>query len=254
MGGTPVRYEPENLDALLLHPDVYQIFLQAGWISYFKKLQGFNEAEVLEFSQNLADGYSMVHGVWIPVTEESIAAVTGLPTTGEKWFNRKAHLPDAQKGFLMGNERVQMKGRGADVSSLPEPWGKVSEFVKRYITCEGRYQVVYFSDFVLLSHLRHQKLINIPYYLLHCLHNMAHFVKKSKHPMNCLSNHRLIGLLIHRGMGIPNDPLPEVPVPTPVPAIIANPEQPIQCACCYSQPRTVKPCALDCTKQLKPRL
>jgi hypothetical protein len=52
MGGTPVRYEPENMDALLLHPDVYQIFLQAGWISYFKKLQGFNEAEVLEFSQN----------------------------------------------------------------------------------------------------------------------------------------------------------------------------------------------------------
>jgi hypothetical protein len=104
MGGTPVRYEPENLNTLLLHPDVYQIFLWAGWIPYFKKLQGFNEAEVLQFSQNLADGYSMVHRVRIPVTEESIAAVTGLPTTGVKWFNRKAHLPDAQKGFLMGNE------------------------------------------------------------------------------------------------------------------------------------------------------
>jgi hypothetical protein len=124
-------------------------------------------------------------------------------------------------------EQVQTKGRGADVSSLPEPWGKVSEFVKRYITCEGRYQVVYFSDFILLSHLRHQKLINIPYYLLHSLHNMAHFVKKSKHPMNCLSNHRLIGLLIHRGMGIPNDPLPEEEEqPIPMPAVIADPEQP----------------------------
>ena len=54
---------------------------------------------------------------------------------------------------------------------------------------------------------------------------MAHFVKKSKHPMNCLSNQRLIGLLIHRGMGIPNDPLPEVHVPTHVHVIIANPEQ-----------------------------
>jgi hypothetical protein len=93
MGGSAVRYELEKLDALLLHPDVYQIFLQAGWISYFKKLQGFNEAEVLEFSQNLTEGYSMVHGVRIPVTEESMAVVTGLSTTGEIWFNRKAHLP-----------------------------------------------------------------------------------------------------------------------------------------------------------------
>jgi hypothetical protein len=39
---------------------------------------------------------------------------------------------------------------------------------------------------------------------------MAHFVKKSKNPKNCLSNHRLIGLLIRKGMGISNNPLPAV--------------------------------------------
>jgi uncharacterized membrane protein YcgQ (UPF0703/DUF1980 family) len=125
------------------------------------------------------------------------------------------------------SEQVQTKSRGEDVSSLPEPWGKVSKFVKRYITCKGRYQVIYFSYFILLSHLRHQKLINIPYYLIHSLHNMDHFVRKSKHPMNCLSIHKLIWLLIHRGMGIPNDPLPEVEEqPISLHAIIANPEQP----------------------------
>jgi hypothetical protein len=208
MGGSAVRYEPATLDSLLLHPEAYQIFLQAGWISYFKKLKEFSEDEVLEFSQNLTEGYSMVNGVRIPVTEASIVAVTGLPRTGDRWFNRKTHLPDAQKGFLINTERVQTKGRGVDINSLPEPWGKVAEFLKRYITCEGRYQVVYFSDFILLSHLRHQKLINIPYFLLHSLHNMAHFVKKSKSPKNCVSNHRLIGLLIRRGMGISNNPLP----------------------------------------------
>jgi hypothetical protein len=55
---------------------------------------------------------------------------------------------------------------------------------------------------------------------------MAHFVKRSKHPKNCLSNHRLIGLLIRRGMGIPNDPLPEVEEqPNHVPVVMAEPEQ-----------------------------
>jgi hypothetical protein len=225
MGGSTMRYESENFDALLLYPDVYKKFLQARWISYFEKLQGFNEAAVLEFSQNLTQGYSMVQGVRILVAEETVAVVTGLLTTGKRWFSRKAHLPEAQKGFCVDDEQVQTKGRGADIISLPKPWGKVLEFIKRYITCEGRYQVVYFSDFILLSHLRHQKLINIPYYLLHSLHNTTHFVKRSKNPKNCLSNHRLIGMLICKGMGIPNDPLPEVAEqPNPVHVVTAYPD------------------------------
>jgi hypothetical protein len=173
-------------------------------------MKGFNEDEVLEFSQNLTEGYSMVNGVRIPVSEESIVVVTRFPTIGDRWFNRKTHLLYAQKGFLIDNEQVQTKGRGVDVNSLPDPWGKVTEFVKRYITCEGRYQVVYFFDLILLLHLRHQEFINIPYFLLHSLNNMAHFVKKSNNPKNCLPNHRLIGLLIHKGMGISNNPLPVV--------------------------------------------
>jgi hypothetical protein len=51
---------------------------------------------------------------------------------------------------------------------------------------------------------------------------MAQFVKKSKHHMNCLSYHRLIGLLIHNEMRIPKDPLPE---PIPVLAVTADPKQ-----------------------------
>jgi len=148
-----VRYEPANFDTFLLHPEAYQIFLQAGWIPYFKKLEGFNEDEVLEFSQNLTKEYSMVNGVRILVSEESIAAVTGLPTTWDRWFNIKSHLLDAQKAFLVNNEQIRTKGRGADVNSLPEPWGRVAEFVKRYNTCEVRYRVIYLFDFILLSHL-----------------------------------------------------------------------------------------------------
>ena len=120
-----MRYELENIDSLLLHLDVYQIFL-ASWISYFKKLQGFNEAEVLEFSQNLTEGHSLVHEVRILVTKETLAIVSGLVTTGERWFTKKSHLPDADKGFLMDDEKFHTKGRGTDASSLPEPWGNVT--------------------------------------------------------------------------------------------------------------------------------
>jgi hypothetical protein len=89
-------------------------------------MKGFIEDEVLEFSQNVTKGYSMVNGVRILVSEESIASVTGLPRIGDRWFNRKTHLSDAQKGFLVNTEQVQTKGRGADFNSLLEPWGKVT--------------------------------------------------------------------------------------------------------------------------------
>jgi hypothetical protein len=61
---------------------------------------------VLEFSQNLIEGYSMVHGVRILVTEEIVAAMIGLSTIGERWFSRKEHLPEANKGFLVDDEQV----------------------------------------------------------------------------------------------------------------------------------------------------
>jgi hypothetical protein len=78
MGGSAVRHEPATLDSLLLHPEAYQIFLKVGWISYFNKLKEFSEDKVLEFSQNLIEGYSMVNGVRISIIEASIVAVTGL--------------------------------------------------------------------------------------------------------------------------------------------------------------------------------
>jgi len=97
-----------------------------------------------------------VNAIRILVTEEDIATVTWLPMTGERWFSRKSYLPKAQSDFLAEGEQVRPKGKGIDVMLLPAPWGKVAKFLKWYITCEGRYQVVYNSDFIFLSHLRHQ--------------------------------------------------------------------------------------------------
>ena len=73
MGGPLITYEPASTAVLELYPDIYQIFLQAGWIEYFRRLPDFNEQEVLEFACNLTEGFSVVQGIQIPVTEEVIA-------------------------------------------------------------------------------------------------------------------------------------------------------------------------------------
>ena len=56
--------------------------------------------------------------------------------------------------------------------------------------------MVYYSEFPLLSHLRHRALLNIPFYLFNDLHHMAGFVRTTKHPNSSLTHHGLIKLII----------------------------------------------------------
>ena len=206
MGGNLITHEPATTTLLELYPEAYQIFLHAGWLDYFRRLPDFDPQQVLEFACNLTEGFSVFQGVKIPVTEEIIAQVTGLPTKGTRWFSRKHLILNAQQNFLQPGENVEPKGRGVALQSLPQPWPKVAEFVKQYLTCEGRYQVIYQHDFVLLNHLRHGQLINMPYYLLGCLKNMSRYTVNAKHPLQSLKHHRLAQLLINRGLAENNPP------------------------------------------------
>jgi hypothetical protein len=49
---------------------------------------------------------------------------------------------------------------------------------------------------MLLSHLHHGQLLNIPYFLLESLKSMTGSVRHSKHPQTCITNHGLIKLLV----------------------------------------------------------
>jgi hypothetical protein len=207
MGGSAIRNEPATTALLEQYPVAYQIFEQAGWLHYFRRLQWYNEQQVLQFALNLQEDHSIVDRVRISVTEEDIAAVSGLPTAGARIFSRKHIIRGAQQNFFLPEEEIIFKGRGIQLSSLPPPWPGVAKFIKNYLTCEGRYQVVYQHELLLLSHLRHNRHVNIPYYLLGCLRNMVPYCRKAKEPTLPLTHHRLCQLLINRGFEQQNHPL-----------------------------------------------
>ena len=127
-----------------------------------------------------------------------MAEVTGLPQEGRAWFGRRTPTTAEVQEFLREGGGIQMTRRGIELQSLPQPWNQVAIFLKKYITCEGRYQTVYHSEFPLLSHLCHKVLLNIPYYLLNDLHHMAVFFQATKHPLTSLIHHGLIKLIIVR--------------------------------------------------------
>jgi DNA-binding response OmpR family regulator len=122
MGGSAIRNEPATTTLLERYPAAYQIFEQAGWLNYFRRLQWYNEQQVLQFALNLQEDHSVVDGVRISVTEEDIAEVSGLPTDGTRIFSRKHIIRDVQQNFFLPEERIILKGRGVQLSSLPPPW------------------------------------------------------------------------------------------------------------------------------------
>ena len=156
MGGSAIRNEPGSISLLQLFPEVYQIFQQAGWTVYFERLGEFNQEQVLEFAQNLEDNFSVVQGVRISVTEDDIVQVSGLPAEGTRWFSRKQVVLNAQQEFLRPDEQVEPRGRGVSLHSLPQPWPSVAEFIKHYLTCEGRYQVVLKTCLIIVNELNLQ--------------------------------------------------------------------------------------------------
>jgi hypothetical protein len=73
------------------------------------------------------------------------------------------------------------------------------------------YQVVYQHDFLLLSHLRHNRRVNIPYFLLGLIkEHGAYYCRRAKDPTQPLTHHRLVQLLINQGFEQQNHPPPNL--------------------------------------------
>ena len=79
---------------------------------------------------------------------------------------------------------------------------------------------MYQHELLLLSHLRHNKHVNIPYYLLGCLKNMVPYCQKANEPTLSLTHHRLCQLLINRGFEQQDRPINNPPINPPPPAAI----------------------------------
>jgi hypothetical protein len=121
-----VRHEPEDTMRVQKNQEVWKVFENTGWNVYFDILKGSNEEIPMKFTLNLREGSSRVCRIEIPVTEEAIAEVSGLPQNGYRWFSRRSVLPEFPEAFLQAGESIMQKGQGYDQNSLPHPWKEVA--------------------------------------------------------------------------------------------------------------------------------
>lgn len=105
-----------------------------------------------------------------------------------------------KKTFFQPGEDLVEDKNGVRKTSLPPPWDKVNHQIMKYITYEGRFNIVYGYHFRLLHELRYGmdlppvKKLSLPYFLLQSLIECS--TKLHAGVPNQLAHHGLIKLLV----------------------------------------------------------
>jgi len=92
-----------------------------------------------------------VKGLSVVITPKVIRRITALPL-GLPWRkeDKDNNTLAKKKFFLEGEEEMEDKN-GVRRESIPYPWNEVSYHLIKYISCEGRYSVVFGYHFRFLK-------------------------------------------------------------------------------------------------------
>lgn len=136
-----MRKEPLNSSKLYEHPEVVDLFTRAHWISFFHKIQGYDEEVTEEFLMSLKP-HSKTHatvrfrGLTLKLTPDFISRITGLPL-GLPWIKEEKSLGQvAKKTFFLPEEHPVEGKNGVRRTSLLPLWSEFSYQIMKYITCE----------------------------------------------------------------------------------------------------------------------
>ena len=122
----------------------------------------------------------MIRDIQIPVTEEIIVEVTSLPNEGTQWNGKFTTLKEVVECFIETEEELDKKGKGLNPTALNEPWREMVGLIQRYITCDGRYNVVRPCHLKLLATLKHRSVIIFSFFLNAMVHEVVARTQKAK--------------------------------------------------------------------------
>ena len=97
------------------------------------------------------------------------------------YFKTKQFKDKSWPPFISRSRAVSVDWKkGISRSWLIHPWDGIDYIIQKFVTCEGRFNIVYLYHIKLMQHLKNDREINMPYFLLQRISNMAKFVKKQE--------------------------------------------------------------------------
>jgi len=199
------KREPNNTTRIHQRPPMVDIFTRHQLMGFSERMRGYDDDVAREFSISFipltrASANVVVKCLSVAITPEVISRITTLPL-GLPWRKEdKTNNTLAKKSFFLEGEEPIEDKNGDRRESIPYPWDEVSYHIIKYISCEGRYSVVYGYHFRLLQELRFgenkppQNRLNISYFLLKSMIDMTIKLQEGKHQQ--LAHHGLIKLIL----------------------------------------------------------
>jgi hypothetical protein len=197
-----VRIEPNGSQALLLFDNAWKYLEDNGRLTFVQRFEGFNIVVAQQFTLTFDGCRAKVGDVQLEINEEFISSATGLPITGQRWFkNSKAE--EVPWPLMFVSRKVTSCERGMPISMLKPRWHDLFIIVKQFVTCEGRYGLVFLYHLHLLMNFMGYPL-NMPFYFQRSLYKMSKRFKREKADSS-LFHHGLIRLIIVHYLSLHGD-------------------------------------------------
>jgi hypothetical protein len=134
-----------------------------------------------------------VGDIQLEIDEQFISSATGLPATGQRWF-KNCKVEEVPWTLLFLSRKVTSCDRGMPISALKPRWHDTLMVIKQFVTCEGRYGLVFLYHLRLLMNFMGYSL-NMPFYFHRSLYKMAKRFKRQQADSS-LFHHGLIKLIV----------------------------------------------------------
>jgi hypothetical protein len=166
-----VRIEPNGSQALLLFDNAWKDLQDNGWLMFVQRFEGFNLFVAQQFALTFDGCRAKIGDIQLEFSEELIVSATGLATMGQRWF-KKSKVEEVPWPLLFLSQKVTSCDRGMPISTIKPRWHDLLMVVKQFVTCEGRYGLVFLYHLRLLMNFMGYPL-NMPFYFQRSLYKMA---------------------------------------------------------------------------------
>ena len=160
------------------------------------KFLGYNLEVTRQFASTFDRSKAQIGNLILSILEEYISQVIGLPQTREKWLKKQYMDEKSWTPYINKSRKVCNWVNGVSRSWLKSPWDDITYLIQKYVTCEGRYSLIFLYHIRILHHLSNEKPMNMPYFLLQSLKKMSSQVKKNKNKERSMCHHGLIKMLV----------------------------------------------------------
>jgi hypothetical protein len=197
-----VRIEPNGSQALLLFNNAKKYLEDSGWLMFVQRFEGFHLFVAQQFTLTFDGCRANVGDIQLELSEEFISSATGLASTGQRWF-KNYKVEEVPWPLLFVSQKVTSCDRGMPISTLKPRRHDLWMVVKQFMTCEGRYGLVFLYHLRLLMNFMGYPL-NMPFYFHRSLYKMDKRFKREKDD-SILFHHGLIRLIVVHHLNLHGD-------------------------------------------------